>query len=385
MRLLCSGNLGVPLLTIRVHPSRKRLVCFSASRDEAALWSWESGHLERLAQLGPPRDYRPTRRILIGGREWELPRNGLARDVAFHPDGVHMVTVGEGRPIEVYRADDGKLVRAIADISAPVDVMASHGFAENPWEVPAEHQGFHRIVFADSGRVVVAGGIGQPRAQVYDFETGAMVGLLWYGFRPYAVHPQGETVSMVVEDQGGADMRFMRLGTSFQRVDREIGWGPPRVRVSDEEDKWGWGIPSVLEICSMVFSPHGNAFALSGDAPESGDRTMALSVHDFPSLRTRFVRDVVLGEGMSSELLPVPWWRTIQPFAFGPGGRRLYALSGTAFISILDSLTGEEMIRWEAHAGLVSTLDIQQRSGTLVSGALDGEVIAWKLSRRKRG
>ena len=43
MHLLCSDHLGTPLAGMKVHPSRSRIVGFSASRDEAFLWGWESG------------------------------------------------------------------------------------------------------------------------------------------------------------------------------------------------------------------------------------------------------------------------------------------------------------------------------------------------------
>jgi hypothetical protein len=37
---------------LKVHPSRSRLVGFSATRDEALLWGWGAGRLKRLARLG---------------------------------------------------------------------------------------------------------------------------------------------------------------------------------------------------------------------------------------------------------------------------------------------------------------------------------------------
>src|SRR5262249_41258276 len=144
-------------------------------------------------------------------------------------------------------------------------------------------------------------------------------------------------------------------------------------------DKWGWFVPSIVNVCGMIFSPAGDAFALSGGA-HGYDRALTVSVHDFPSLHTRFMREIELGHEVNDEALPVPGWRTNQSFAFRPDGRRLYGLSGTGRILALDAMTGEVVGRWEAHAGLVTTLDVQHRTGTLVSGGLDGEVRVWMLS-----
>ena len=184
MRLLCRDNIGAPVAMLKVHPSRSRLVGFSTSHDEALLWGWGAGRLKQLARLGTRRDYMSTRTIRVFGRELEFPGRVRARDADFHPDGVYMATVGEGRPIEVYRVFDGQPMRTIVD----------------------------------------------------------------------------------------------------------------------------------------------------------------------------------------------------RGFAFGPNGRRLYGRSGSGQILAHDAVTGKDIERWEAHAGLVTTLDIQHRTGTLVSGGLDGEVKVWALS-----
>lgn len=380
MRLLCSDHLGAPLAMMKVHPSRSRLVGFSASRDEASLWGWGAGRLRRLARLGTPRDYGSTRRIRVLGHEVELPGSGLARDVRFHPDGVHMATVGEGRPIEVYRVFDGKPIRSIADVSGPVDVKFPVGWGMIPFEFPPEHQGFNRVAFSDSGRFIIAGPTAGLRARVYEFEAGTVVGSLWEGFEPFTVHPRWELLAMVRNDQGGTVIRFARVPEPFRRDEGDIGWGSPRVQVSDEEDEYGWFVPSMVNVYGMVFSAAGDAFVLSGGADGCDDYPLTVSVHDFPSLCTRFERQIELGHEVSDGGLLGPWWTSIQSFAFGPDGHHLYGLSGAGQIIALDAMTGEEIRRWEAHAGLVTTLDVQQRTATLVSGGLDGEVKVWRLS-----
>jgi hypothetical protein len=281
MRLLYSDNLGAPLAMIRVHPFRKRLVGLTASRDEAFLWGWEAGRLQRLAQLGATRDYKSTRRFRVGSRALEFRKEDLGRDVAFHPDGVHIATVGEGRPIEFYRVSDGEPMHTIGDISGPVDSMASNQPVKIPLGITPVDRGFERISFSDSGRLVIAQSIGAPGAEVYSFGTGALVGSLWEGFYPYATHPKEELLAMVLNDQGGTLIRFARVRVPFQRDEGEIGWGRPRIRVSDEEDECGWYVPSMVNVCCMVFSPAGDAFAVSGGAFGCDDLPMSLAFTTF--------------------------------------------------------------------------------------------------------
>ena len=371
MYLLCNDHLGSPLAGMKVHPSQSRMVGFSGARDEAFLWGWDSGHLQQLARFGSGRDDRPVRTARILGREVPLPGGELARDVAFHPDGVYMAIVGEDRPIEIRRISDGELIREIADLSGPVVRMIPFGwgipleFGYVPWEFT--RCGFGHIAFSGSGRLFIA------EARVYGFETGTAIGSLWEDFVPYATHPREDILAMVSSDQGGTHIRFARVQEPFRQYEQEIGWEPPRIRASDDEDEYGWFVPTMVNVESLVFSPSGDAFALSGGPGMKGDR-QSVSVHDFPSLRLRFERGIeVSGEGLR------PGWSMSTPIAFDLQGRRVYVPSGAGQIVALESMTGEEIGRWEAHAGSVTAFDVQQRTGTLVSSGLDGDVKVWRL------
>ena len=285
MRLICRDNLDAPLAMLKVHPSRSRLISFSASCDEAFLWGWGAGRLKRLAQLGTRRDFRSTRTIQVLGHEVELPGGDLARDAGFHPDGIHLATVGETRPIEVYRVFDGKPIRTIADTSAAVDMTTPSGLGQMLWEFLPRRHGFTRIAFSASGHFIIAGPVAGLCARVYEFQTGTPVGSLWEGFEPYAVDRRWEVLAMVRNDQGGTLIRFAQLPEPFRRDEGDIGWGTPRVKASDEEDEWGWDVPSMVNVYGMVFSPAGDAFALSGGLGLYDDGFLNVSVHDFPSLR----------------------------------------------------------------------------------------------------
>ena len=225
MRLICRDNLGAPLAMIKVHPLRNRLISFSASCDEAFLWGWGAGRLKRLARLGIRRNYASTQTIQVLGHEVELPRGDLARDAGFHPDGIHLATVGERRPIEVYRVFDGKPIRTIADTSASVDVTTPSGLGQMLWELLPKPQAFTRIAFSASGRFIISGPVAGLCARVYEFQTGTPVGSLWEGFEPYAVDRRWEVLAMVRNDQGGTLIRFANCRSRSGAMRERLGGG----------------------------------------------------------------------------------------------------------------------------------------------------------------
>ena len=229
MRLVHAQNQGAPIGLIKVHPRHRRFVAFSATVDEAVLWGWDFGCLERVARLGQRRERNAVRKFSMSGIAHQFRKDRFDRDIAFHPDGVHLATAGEGRAIEVYRAADGELVRVIGETSRRAQ----------PVEYPPEHQGFDRIMFTDAGRILVASPSTIQGTQVLDFDRDATIGCLWGGFAPFSRHPVEELLALVRNDQGGATIRFARVCQPFRPPEKELGWDSPRVKVSDDEQDTG--------------------------------------------------------------------------------------------------------------------------------------------------
>ena len=127
MQLLHSHQQGAPLGLIKVHPTRRRFVAFSATVDDAVLWGWDYGCLERVARLGARQERRATREFRMFGSELEVRQEFFDRDVAFHPDATRMAVAGEGRPIEIYRVSDGELIRTMGDFPGPVHMRVRLG------------------------------------------------------------------------------------------------------------------------------------------------------------------------------------------------------------------------------------------------------------------
>jgi hypothetical protein len=184
---------------------------------------------------------------------------------------------------------------------------------------------------------------------------------------------------LVRNDQGGATIRFARVCQPFRPPEQELGWGSPRVKVSDDEDTWGFDVTAMIDVSGLVFSPAGDAIALCGEVPDSTPRMITVSVHDFPSLRKRFVRNIEFDDDLVAARLPAPWPITTNPVAFDPGGRRMFVPEGIGLITVLDAATGEELDYWDAHADQVTSIDVQHETGVLVSGDLEGEVKVWRL------
>ncbi len=190
MRLVHAHNQGAPLGLIKVHPSRRRFVAFSATVDEAVLWGWDFGCLERVARLGPRRERNAVRKFSISGIAHQFRKDRFDRGVAFHPDGVHLATAGEGRPIEIYRAVDGQLIRVIGESSRRAQPVEIDEHEASRYEYPPEHQGFDRITFADAGRILVAGQTTIQGTQVLDFDRDSTIGCLWGGYRAFFPAPR---------------------------------------------------------------------------------------------------------------------------------------------------------------------------------------------------
>lgn len=379
MRLLHAHNQGAPIGLIKVHPSRRRFVAFSATIDEAVLWGWDFGCLERAARLGPRRQRQPVRKFSISGSAHQFRKDRFDRDVAFHPDGVHLATAGEGRSIEIYRVSDGELVRTIGDPWERAQSVESHGPNTSAREYPPEHRGFDQLEFTGRGRVLVAGPTAYEESHFFEFDRGASICWLWLGFAPLAHHPRKELLAFVCNDKDGATIRFANGLARFELEGNATGWNRPRLKVSDQEQEPGWFVPTMVKVNAMVFSPACDAFALTGEIPASGPRSIAVSVHDFPSLRTRFVRKIEFDDDLVAAVLPAPWPIATRPVAFHPGRRWLFVPEGIGLITVLDAATGEELDYWDAHADQVTCIDVQHETGILASGDLEGEVKVWRL------
>jgi hypothetical protein len=379
MRLVHAHNQGAPLGLIKVHPSRRRFVAFSATVDEAVLWGWDFGCLERVARLGPRRERRAVRKFSVSGGVHQFRKDRFDRDVAFHPDGVYLATAGEGRPIEIHRLSDGELMRTIGNNLDRDRSVESQGHKAATREYPPEHQGFDRVAFADGGHFLVAGPTTCEGSHVFGFGQGASICCLWRGFAPFAWHAREKLIAFLCNDSGGATIRFARVQVPFALEENAAGACPPRVKVSDAGPESGWCVPTMVNVSGMVFSPAGDAFALSGEVPGSGRRVITVSVHDFPSWRTRFVRNIEFDDDLVAAHLPAPWPIATHPVAFDQRGRRLFIPEGIGLITVLDAVTGEELDYWDAHADQVTSIDVQQKTATLVSGDLGGEVKVWRL------
>src|ERR1017187_5592383 len=72
MHLLYSHQQGAAIGLIKVHPTRRRFVAFSATVDDAVLWGWDYGCLERVARLGARQERRATREFRMFGSELEV-------------------------------------------------------------------------------------------------------------------------------------------------------------------------------------------------------------------------------------------------------------------------------------------------------------------------
>jgi WD40 repeat protein len=67
--------------------------------------------------------------------------------------------------------------------------------------------------------------------------------------------------------------------------------------------------------------------------------------------------------------------------AFSPDGRRVAAASGTSVIGLWDTVTGEQVGRFEGHAGSVACLGFSPEGNRLISGSADTTAIVWDAAQ----
>jgi WD40 repeat protein len=248
--------------------------------------------------------------------------------VAFDRSGAYMATVGPRGCIEVRRLDDGSVVSL------------------------GEPGQFHRFQFDWTGQFLISAGwyVRKPsrlRAGLFEIRSAHLVGEC-ENFGLPALHPGGRVVASAVPEQGESEIFFHRL--------------------TDRLENFSLKLHDTVEITGLSFSPRGRELAVTGQ-----DDFFAYAVVDFPSCTTRFSKGYELTE------------RHYAPFSlcreciFSADGKTVFFAFPTGHIVQLDSQSGDEVSRWRAHDGSVTTMSIRHDLHLLASGGVDGKINLWQL------
>ncbi len=356
-----------------VQPGGLRVVSFSRDRDECCLWSWDSVAIEEVARYGT---HRPAdARYILRSAEREIPwiTVGCIGDVAFHPDGRTMALAGIGRPLELVDIRDGAPIRPLAAASGPTRFS---GVPHDDLEVSADQRGFSSTLFSPSGRLIAADRSMEERTEIIDVATGRSVGSLRRVGRLVA-HPDGERFLSI----GGYDADTVSLYRFIDESGREESGDflvPQSIRNRKNGEERSWLDPHIVGVFGARLSPSGDTLVLLGIA--WSHEKWNLCVYEFPSFRLRYLIDLADDRNDVESSREDGYWRGSVDPSFDPTGRVLYVPTLHGDIVAIDAQTGNELTRWRAHEGRVTTAAPRDLP-VLVSGGADGMIRIWDVSR----
>ncbi|MFO0950190.1 MAG: hypothetical protein U0835_03375 [Isosphaeraceae bacterium] len=300
-------------------------------------------------------------------------------DISFHPGGQFVAVVGRARSIEILRVSDGRLFKVLGDVSQPLTVQRRYtsgtsfgGYRTEyrPEEIPPERRGYSAVAFSADGRFVFAGALCEDQTRIYDLETGELAGSFHGCDTSIAVHPHRRLLAVVRTEDAGSTVRFIDLDNGCQNI---------KITYSDFYDKDSIELRAprnALFILRVVFSPQGDALGLIGTFQVKPGETVGIAVFDFPSGRKRFGAKFRLPNGLPDWVLKMQ--KVPEGFAFSHDGERLLVPSSTGAVVELNAWTGRVVKRWQAHEGLITTMDMSQDGRFLATGGTDGMVRVWE-------
>ncbi|QEH39134.1 WD domain, G-beta repeat [Aquisphaera giovannonii] len=372
MQHVSTVHQGWPIAKLRFHPSERLLASVAGPHAEVAIWTWdESGSLSRLASLRPAGETRVA-------------------DVAWHPRENLLALVGGGRAIELW--SEGRLSSTLGQHPVPGRVREhlTGTWAGGKFEprlyterIPVDGQGYSAAVFSSSGDRLAASPFGHDPhgdepTEVYDVASGTLVDSFWRSDSSLVLHPEGEIIATLSSNQGATAVRFGLLGDTFQGYDAQLNV------IVDGYDR-------------LVFSSHGDAFAVMGHSYRVGFR-----IYEFPSCRLLFELDFETLEEMWAHLwqeyrdslaftarpdgrYPYEFiaklWTVKDRLSFHPGGHTL--LIGTMkghVVGVDPDDTSKPAGVWTCHDGPLLALDVSAYHCVLATARFDGELKLWNLN-----
>jgi WD40 repeat protein len=323
MKPLSIVNQDSQVTKVRFHPLENRLVSLSATADDVCLWKWDE-----------PEDLGLLKRF--GAMKVDARR---VMDAAFSPDGKLLAAVGMNRPVQLWRVPEGKLEQSLGSAEGPED-----------------YRGYSAVIFSASGKLVVATSLGQLRTEVYEVKSGKLVETYWGdAFNTgFALHPEGQILANIMNDQGENNIRFGILTDSFQGYNLQL--------------------EGYTDFGGMAFSPDGKALALVGGVPP-----VDLQVHTFPSLKMRFEETFEPPHELAKPWIFEGGSPFVERVVFSPDSKRLICPAPTGHLLELDALKGKQLRKWKAHEGVATTVDIRYADMLLASGGMDGAIKLWQL------
>lgn len=311
MRVVTEIKVGSPVRCVRFDASGRYLAVLPASTESVVVFELDGTTLR-------PRGILPTA-IAV-----DVPIATLA----FHPREPILALASQERLLGLW-----DVVRATS--AAALGDLHQAG--------PARERGYWGVSFSADGRYVESHSLGREIGERFDWSAGQRTSVRFGPGGPMALHSEGHILAV-------CSVAEMATTTWFAE------WVASGVRwYSAELVCW-------FPVTRVVFGPGAVAFI-------GGSGATAVQVHDFPSCDVRFVTHL----DPNPDDVEFPWGVS-EALGFTPDGERLFVPSASGDVLALDASTGARKATWQAHAGLVTTLDVHPHAPLVVSGGADGVV-----------
>lgn len=256
-------------------------------------------------------------------------------DMVFHPLQPFLAVSGQDRSITIWDASRGVRVTEFGLLD-DADTHPEHGF----WG----------LVFSACGRYIDTHSRCRECGERYEWQTGKLVATRWGTGGPLVLHGEGELL-------GVTSVREMATVSFIGRWNRNIfEWYSPE-------------LTSWFPVTRAVFGA-----GLLGFIGGSG--RLHLQVHEFPSCRVRFYRELEL----TPEHVEYPF-DVSEALAITKGGR-IFGPSISGRITEWAAADGEEIGSCHAHEGMIMSLDLHPSQPLLISGGWDGTIAVVRIQER---
>jgi WD40 repeat protein len=290
--------------------------------------------------------------------------------VAFSADGGRLAAVAGWSKVVVSEVATGRVIHTLE---------ARHlglGGASNPFL--GAGPGIATLALSPDGRTLATRRVMSTDVRLWDVATGKALHTLTQSAAP-AEAAEAKLSGGEASGISTPDVAFSLDGAYLAGAGAK--WQLCRWEVAGGRTVWEAVLPTGSNVVRLAFSSDGRSLA-------SLDADGSVAIYEVATGQPRHRLGEPAGAARTAATavnlggMSVRTGRALPSgLAFTPDGRRVAASSGTPVIHLWDVLTGEEVGRFEGHAGFVACLGFTPDRRRLISGSSDTTALVWDAAR----